>query len=386
MMDLFERAKELSEELTAIRRHLHAHPELGRRETKTQRFIINELEKIGAEIVTYPGQNAVVGILRGQSGERCVALRADMDALPVTEKNVCDFASQNPGVMHACGHDAHMTIALGAARLLAECKDQWSGCVKLLFEPDEEGHGGGKDMVASGCMDGVEAVLGLHMTPDYPAGTIFSKPGPVSGASDDLTLCFKGKGCHGAYPERGVDALLMACQAVTALQSIVSRNLSPLDSAVLTFGKIEGGTASNVVCQEVTLRGTLRTLKPETRAFMKERLHAICEGIAKSMGGSCEVIIRDSYGPVYNNEALHTLLETEIARQNLQLVERVYPSLGVESFSFFVKEAPGLYYDLGCGVGTALHTDTFTVDEACLPIGAAMQAALALRVLKGEVG
>jgi len=384
-MDLFIRAQELADELTAFRRHLHAHPELGMKETETQRFIMDELRKIGAGIVTYPNQNAVVGILKGKPGDRCVALRADMDALPITEKNQCGFASQNPGVMHACGHDAHMAIALGAARLLAECKDQWSGCVKLLFEPDEEGHGGGKDMVDCGCMEGVEAVLGLHMTPDYPAGTIFSKAGPVSGSSDDITLVFKGKGCHGAYPERGVDALLMACQAVTALQSLVSRNVSPLDSAVLTLGKIQGGTANNVVCQEVTLRGTLRTLKQQTRVFMKEKINLVCHGIAQAMGGVCDVLIRDSYGPVYNDEGLHGLLEAEIQRQNLTLVQRVYPSLGVESFSFFAEKAPGLYYDLGCGVGTALHTDTFTVDEACLPIGAAMQACLALRVLKGDM-
>ncbi|MBQ2700689.1 MAG: amidohydrolase [Clostridia bacterium] len=384
-MDLFIRAQELADELTAFRRHLHAHPELGMKETETQRFIMDELQKLGAEIITYPDQNAIVGILKGKPGDRCVALRADMDALPITERNQCDFASMNPGIMHACGHDAHMAIALGAARLLAECKDQWSGCVKLLFEPDEEGHGGGKDMVDCGCMEGVEAVLGLHMTPDYPAGTIFSKAGPVSGSSDDITLVFKGKGCHGAYPERGVDALLMACQAVTALQSLVSRNVSPLDSAVLTLGKIQGGTANNVVCQEVTLRGTLRTLKQETRVFMKEKINLVCHGIAQAMGGVCDVLIRDSYGPVYNDEGLHGLLEAEIQRQNLTLVQRVYPSLGVESFSFFAEKAPGLYYDLGCGVGTALHTDTFTVDEACLPIGAAMQACLALRVLKGDM-
>lgn len=380
-MDLMNKAQALTPELIRIRRHLHENPELGLQEVKTQAFVIEQLKAIGAEIITYPGQNAVVGILKSGEAGKCVALRADMDALPVCENSGLEYASKTPGIMHACGHDAHMTIALGAAMLLADCRQEWQGEVRLLFEPDEEGHGGGQDMVAQGCMDGVDAVLGLHMNPDYPAGTIYSKPGSVSGSSDTLFLTFTGKGCHGAYPERGVDAILMAAQALTALQSLVSRNVSPLDSAVITFGTIEGGTANNVICPEVKLKGTLRTLRPETRAFLKERIKAVCEGVAQAMGGKCEVTIRPSYGSVYNDEHLHTLLEKEVGDR---LVRREYPSLGVESFCYFVEKAPGLYYDLGSGKGTALHTDTFMVDESCLPIGAALQATLVMEILKGE--
>ncbi|MBQ8537476.1 MAG: peptidase dimerization domain-containing protein, partial [Clostridia bacterium] len=199
--------------------------------------------------------------------------------------------------------------------------------------------------------------------------------------SDTLFLTFKGKGCHGAYPERGVDTIVMAAQALATLQSLVSRNVSPLDSAVVTFGTIQGGTANNVICPEVKLTGTLRTLRPETRAMLKERIQSVCQGVAQAMGGSCEVTIRPSYGAVYNDEHLHTLLEKEAGDR---LIRREYPSLGVESFCYFAEQAPGLYYDLGCGKGTALHTDTFRVDEACLPIGAALQTALTLDVLRGE--
>lgn len=380
-MDCFERAAELAPKLSQIRQHLHAHPELGMNEHATQAFIIDQLNTMGAEVITYPGQTAVMGVIKGREKGKCVALRADMDALPVEEHTGLACASQNPGVMHACGHDAHMTIALGAAQILAECRDEWKGEVRLLFEPDEEGHGGAQDMVTMGCMDGVEAVLGLHMNPDYPAGKIFSKAGSVSGSSDTLYLSFKGVGCHGAYPERGVDTILMAAQALTAIQSLVSRNISPLDSAVVTFGTVQGGTANNVICPEVKLTGTLRTLLPQTRDYLKKRIREVCEGIAQAMGGSCEVTIKPSYGSVYNDEHLHQLLEKAAGDR---MIRREHPSLGVESFSYFVEKAPGLYYDLGCGVGTALHTNTFYVDESCLPVGAALQAKITLDFLKGE--
>jgi len=379
-MDWFKKAQCLEDKLFQMRHYLHAHPELGLCEFETQAYIIEQLKAFNVETITYPGQTAVMGVIKGKGEGKCVALRADMDALPVVENTGLQCASQNPGVMHACGHDAHMTIALGTAQLLAESREEWQGEVRLLFEPDEEGHGGAQDMVAMGCMDGVDAVLGLHMNPDYEAGKIFSKPGSVSGSSDTLYLTFQGTGCHGAYPERGVDAIVMAAQALTALQSLVSRNISPLDSAVVTFGTIQGGTANNVICPEVKLTGTLRTLQPATREYLKERIRQVCQGIAEAMGGKCQVEIRPSYGSVYNDEHLHQLLEKAAGER---LIRREYPSLGVESFSYFAEKAPGLYYDLGCGKGTALHTNTFQVDEDCLSVGVALQTMLVLDILKG---
>lgn len=386
-MELYQEALTLEPWLKEIRRGLHRHPELGGQESWTRAYLMERLKEIGADsIETYPGMMGLTVQLKGGHPGGCVALRADMDGLPIQERTGEGFSSEIPGRMHACGHDAHMAIALGAARLLSLRRNAIHGTVKLLFEPAEETEGGGKRMVAAGCLENpkVKAVLGLHMTPDYPAGTVYTRSGCVSGASDDLRLEFTGKGCHGAYPERGVDAIVIAAQAISALQTLVSRNTSPVDSAVLSLGKIAGGTASNVICGHVTVEGTLRTLRPETRETLKKRIRETAEGIAKALGGECRVQIRDSYGSVYNDPKLHRAAVELMSRMNVQLVCRPVASLGVESFSFFIQNTPGYYYDLGCGPSTALHTDTFTVDEACLPLGAAIQAGMALEQLKEE--
>ena len=385
--ELKRRADEITPWITDARRELHMHPELGGQEANTQRFILDKMTELGIKAITYPGQTAVVGLIQGTFPGKTVALRADMDALPVQEVTGLPFASRIPGRMHACGHDAHMAIALGAARLLMENRARLHGQVKLLFEPAEETTGGARDMVAAGCMENphVDAVLGLHMIPDQPAGVVYTKPGCVSGASDDIFLTVHGRGCHGAYPERGVDAVVIAAQIIMALQTLVSRNVSPLDSAVVSLGRIAGGAVKNVICDRVEIEGTLRTLKPETRAMLREKILSLPGSIAAAMGGSADVVLKDGYGAVYNDESLHeqflTVAEGMVGKKNI--VHRAYPSLGVESFSFFVANTPGMYYDLGCGVGSALHTGDFCVDESCLPAGASLQAAMVLDYLKG---
>lgn len=365
-----------------IYRHLHAHPELSGQEEQTQAYIVSKLKELDIETTVYQGQKAVVGLIRGAYKGRTIALRADMDALPINEKTQVDFPSEKEGVMHACGHDAHVAIALGAAKRLMAEKDKLHGNVKLFFEPDEECRGGGRGMVLSGCMENphVDAVIGLHMNPDFQVGTIYSKPGYVSGASTDIRIRIVGKSCHGAYPERGVDAIAVAAQVLTALQTLVSRNTSPMDSAALSIGSINGGSASNVICGEVKMHGTLRTLKKETEALLRHKMVELVQGIASAMGGEGEVVFHDSYASVYNDNGLHKLLKKNIDKA--QLVKRKTPSLGVESFSFFSEHAPGLYYDLGCGKGTALHTDTFKIDERVLAIGASLQAELVKDYLK----
>ncbi len=382
-----QRAGEIAPWIKDIRRELHMQPELGGQEENTQRFILAKLYELNIETFTYPGQYAVVGLIRGTFPGKTIALRADMDALPVQEATGLPFASRISGKMHACGHDAHMAIALGAAKILTENRDRLHGQVKLLFEPAEETTGGAKDMVAAGCLENphVDAVFGLHMLPDQPAGVVYTKPGCVSGASDDIQITVHGTGCHGAYPERGVDAIVIAAQIIVALQTLVSRNISPLDSAVVSFGKITGGTAKNVICDRVEIGGTLRTLKPETRAMLKAKLARIPAAIAGALGGHAEAVLKDGYGAVYNDEPLHEqflALAADMAGKE-NIVPRVHPSLGVESFSFFVANTPGVYYDLGCGIGSALHTCDFFVDESCLQTGAALQAAMALDFLKG---
>ncbi len=382
-----KRAEEISPWVIDIRRQLHMQPELGGQEENTQRFLLNKLAEMNIETATYPGQYAVVGLIRGTFPGKTIALRADMDALPVQEETGLPFSSQIPGRMHACGHDAHMAIALGAARLLMEHRHLIHGQVKILFEPAEETTGGAKDMVAEGCLENpqVDAVFGLHMMPDHPAGVVFTKPGCISGASNTVNITVLGSGCHGAYPEKGVDAIAIASQIITALQTLTSRNVSPLDSAVFTIGKITGGTARNIICDRVEIEGTLRTINPETRAMLKEKLTGIPVAIAQAMGGSAKVAVPDGYGAVYNDETLHeqflSLAKGMIGEKNI--VPRVHPSLGVESFSYFVANTPGVFYDLGCGVGSALHACDFLVDESCLKVGVALQAAMTLDFLKG---
>ncbi len=369
---------------TEMRHELHRHPEVSGHETETKRRILRELTAMGLETREFEGCCSVMGVLRNGDGP-CVAIRADMDALPIREATGLPFASENDGVMHACGHDAHMALSLGSARWFSTHRDAWQGTIKWLFESEEETVGGGQRMVAQGCMEDprVGCVIGQHMNPNYPVHTFYSRSGAVSGASDDLRLTVTGRGCHGAYPQKGVDAIVIAAQIVTALQTLVSRTVSPFDPVALPFGAIHGGQAGNVVCETVTLTGTLRTIAPETRVLLHRRMREMTEGIAGGMGGSAQMEIIPSYSAVVNDPAFYSLVE-ENARRLIgaeRMVEQQAPSLGVESFCYFLKDAPGVYYDLGCGVGTGLHTATFRVDEAVLETGVAMQVGSALALL-----
>lgn len=382
-----EQLKDVMPRVMEMRRWMHQHPELSGREVETQQLLIRELTDMGMEVHTFQDCYGVMGILRNGEG-RCVAIRADMDALPVQEPADMPFASRTEGVMHACGHDAHMALALGSAIWLSKNKDKWQGTIKWLFEPAEETFGGGRLMVEQGCLDNpkVDCVIGQHMNPRYEAGTFFAKPGYVSGSSDELRMKITGKTCHGAYPEAGVDAIVIAGQVVSALQSLVSRTISPFDPAVITIGTIQGGTANNIVCGEVNMVGTMRTLSAETRAALKDRIVSVVQGVARAMGGDAEVAINPGYGAVYNHDGYYARIEAlaaELVGQE-KIVRREAPSLGVESFCYFLKDTPGVYYDLGSGVGTALHTSTFCVDECCLLPGVALQCASVLDLLKEE--
>lgn len=385
-LDLWqERLQSMMPHVVEVRRHLHQHPELSGSETNTRQLVMKELSSLGIEVHTFQDCYGVMGVLRNGEG-RCVAIRADMDALPVQEPEGLAFASAVPGVMHACGHDAHMALALGSAMWLSQNRDKWRGTVKWLFEPAEETFGGGRLMVEQGCMDNprVDCVIGQHMNPRYEAGAFFAKPGFVSGSSDEIRIKVLGKPCHGAYPEAGTDAIVIAAQVVSALQTLVSRSISPFDPAVITLGTIQGGTANNIVCGQVTMVGTLRSLSAETRGKLKDGIIRTAEGVASAMGGAAEVRITPGYGAVYNDDAYYSRMET-IAEDMLgkeRIIRREAPSLGVESFCYFLQDTPGVYYDLGCGVGTALHTATFCVDEACLLPGVALQCACTLELLR----
>ena len=385
MRNWTDELKEIMPQVIDLRRDLHRHPELGGEEIRTQKVVMAWLEKLGMEVSTFEDCYGVMGILRNGEG-RCVAIRADMDALPVQEETDVPFASEIPGKMHACGHDAHVALAMGSAMWLSAHKDQWQGTVKFLFEPAEETFGGGRLMVEQGCMEGVDAVIGQHMNPRYEPGTFFAKPGFVSGSSDKIILTVRGQSCHGAYPESGTDAIVIAAQVISALQSLVSRSISPFDPAVLTLGTIQGGTANNIICGEVKCTGTLRTLSPETREKMHAKIREVACGVASGMGGEAEVVIDPGYGAVYNDDRYYAVIE-KLAAELMgeeKIIRREAPSLGVESFCYFVQNTPGVYYDIGSGVGTALHTPTFCVDESCLAPGVALQCSSVLELLKEE--
>ncbi len=382
-------ARDLSPWLVELRRTIHRHPELGLEETATADLIERTLDGLGIE----HGRRgtAVVGLVRGAAPGPTVALRADIDALPIQEATGAGYASEIPGVMHACGHDAHATILLGVARWFAERRAELAGNVKLLFQPAEETCGGAETMIKDGCLENphVDYTLGLHVMPYLPVGRIETKKGALNGSSTDLRMAIRGKSCHAAYPELGVDAIMVSAHVVSALHSLVSRYVSPLESAVLTIGTIAGGTRSNIIADEVTMRATLRTTSEATRDLLVGKVRALVESVPASFGGSGSLEVEYGYAALVNDPGVVDQV-AEAASDILgpgTVDWKEKPSMGVEDFSFFCRERPGAFYHLGCGnadkgIGSPLHTATFDIDEDCLPLGVAMQVACALRLLE----
>ena len=373
-----------------IRRDFHIYPELGKKEFRTQGKICRYLEEMGIPCEKKAG-TGVVGFIEGKTSGKVVGLRADIDALPMQEKNDVPYRSQNDGVMHACGHDAHTAILLGTARVLNELKGEFRGGVKLFFQPDEEGDGGAEIMVKQGCMENptVNYVLGLHVMSYLETGELEIRYGKFNAASDSLIIKVLGKSAHGAYPEKGVDAIVASAYMITALQTLVSRNISPLNSAVLSFGKISGGEVENALASEVTLTGTLRTLDRETRQFCKTRIEEIAVKTAQALGAEAEINISPGYEALINNdEVVKVILETGaelLGKENIVLKE--FPSLGVEDFSYFLDKAKGAFYHIGCGnkarnITAPIHNSYFDIDEDCLQIGVQLQVASALKLLE----
>ncbi len=371
--------------IITMRRRLHRIPEGGFAEVETQKAIMAALEEIGVPYTTE--RTWVIGLIEGAYPGETVAIRADIDALPLTEPEGCPFRSCNEGMMHACGHDAHMAIALGAAKVLQGLRHELHGRVKLLFQPAEETCGGAEPMVAAGAMENphVDRVYGLHVMPYLPVGTVETRPGTLNASTDEVNLTIRGKTGHGAYPEQGTDAIVCAAQVVSVLQSVVSRTVSPLQSAVLTIGQISGGTARNIICDTVTLRGTLRTANAELRAQMKTRIREIVTGVATAMGCTAEVDIVSGYAALVNDAGEAARVKRVAARLfgPEHAVEKAAPSMGGEDFSFFSDEAPGAFFHVGCVKpeelpAPPLHSRDFHLDESCLTIGTLMHVALVL--------
>jgi len=382
-----QRANELAPRLVEIRRTLHQHPELGFAEYRTAALVADILRSLGVDINTGVGKTGVVGHLG--IGRPIVALRADMDALPIQEMNQIDYASKVPGVMHACGHDVHTTCLLGAAMLLKEMK--LNGQVRFLFQPseegmDEEGKSGAKRMVEEGAIENVQAVFGLHVDSHYEAGTLACSPGYILAALDNFKIVILGRGAHAAQAYLGVDAISLAAQVVNTLHTIVSRRIPALDSAVISIGVIQGGTKENNLAEQVELRGTIRTFDPEIRKKLVEEIHKACS-IARVLGGDYQLSIQEGYPALRNDPSLVTFacdLAGDLVGR--QAVEDVKPEMGSEDFSFYTQRAPGCYFILGVRTPgqpmRPLHNPYFDIDESVLPLGAAMLAQLAIRYLE----
>ncbi|MDR2625020.1 MAG: amidohydrolase [Zoogloeaceae bacterium] len=380
-------------ELAALRRDLHAHPELAFQETRTADIVARELTRYGLEVRRGLAKTGVVGVLHGRKGEseRMIALRADMDALPLEERNGFAHRSVHAGRMHACGHDGHVVMLLGAARHLAEHPD-FSGSIAFVFQPAEEAEGGAAVMLADGLFRAfpVKAVYGLHNWPDLPVGTMAIHRGPVMASTCRLEIRVRGQGGHAALPQQGVDSIVAASHLVAALQTVCARNLSPLDAAVLSITQFHAGSAWNVLPDEVLLRGTIRSFEPRVQAQVESAVTRLCAGIAASFGARIEPCFTRLYPPTRN-----TADEAEIclrAAQRALGVEKVFtdlpPSMTAEDFSYLLQEMPGCYVWLGSGsapdfdspedVRCALHDSRYDFNDAALPLGIRYWVELAL--------
>jgi amidohydrolase len=387
--DFRSEAEGLFQQLVAWRRDLHQHPELSFHEVRTSSIVAQRLAELGLEVRSGVARTGVVGLLHGGRPGPTVMLRADMDALPIQEISDAPYASQTPGVMHACGHDGHVTIGLGAATLLARHAAELPGSVLFVFQPAEERDHGAAAMIADGALaDPVPAaVFGLHLWNPLPAGRVVAQAGPIMAAADVLKIVVRGKGGHGGLPHETVDAIAVTGQVLSALQTIVSRNVDPQETAVLSIGSVHGGAAFNIIAETVELLGTLRTFSPSVRETVLTRLRVLLDGVAAAMGAHCELSVQALNGPVVNDATA-----TEIARAAaVQVVGTTAvawqtPLMISEDFAEYSRIAPACFLLLGSGnvelgLNASHHNPRFDFDERVLPLGVALLATTATRFL-----
>ena len=376
--------EDFGEKIVALRRDIHREPELGFGTGKTAGKVLEALDGLPLEIQSGVAENGIIATLEGDGEGPTVGLRADMDALPIHEETGLDFASQTDGKMHACGHDGHTSMLVGAVHALSGMRDRLNGTVKFFFQPAEEGGGGGRVMVEEGAADDVDSIFALHLWPGLPFGTAATKPGPIMAAADAFEMTVETSSGHGAMPHLSVDAVTVAAHVVTALQTIVSREVDPVQPAVLTIGEIEAGTAFNIIPGEARLGGTVRTLDAELRQEIPRRMEELSRGVANGMRGDIELDYTFSYPVTINDEGAARLalgvIGALFGEEKTQ--ELPNPSMGGEDFAFFLEKLPGAFVWLGIGEdASGLHTPTFAFDEEILPRGASLLAALALETL-----
>ena len=390
-MHILDRVEGAFDEIIALRRRLHSFPELSGEEIETEKTICAYLDKLGVSYVSGVAGHGVVATI-GTKKEPAVGIRGDIDALPIEEKTGLPYASKNPGVMHACGHDFHTASLLGLARIFQEVESELPGTVKLFFQPAEETTGGAKDMIAAGCMENpsVSHVLGWHVEPRLNWDQIEVPLGRMNAATCELVVNVKGKACHGAHPERGVDAILVASHIVVALQSISARFFAPTTPVVVTVGVFEGGTKNNIITGDVHLHGTLRALENGVMARLKELVRRTIEQTALAYGATAEVALNDGY-PALVNDRETALVVADTGRELFGMDQVSYmdePSLGADDFAYFANAAPSCYFNVGVHREDqemqALHSEVFAPDERALKRAVALLAQAALQLMKQE--
>jgi amidohydrolase len=375
--EIKEHIAEMRGWLVEVRRAIHSHPELGFEEVETSRLVSEWLGRFGLEVRKGVAKTGVVGLLRGGAPGKTVAIRADMDALPMDEATGVPYASKIKGKMHACGHDAHVTILLGVARFFSSIRDKVKGNIKWIFQPGEEGFGGGRLMVEAGVLEDprVDAIFAAHVFPFLPTGQVGISEGKAMASSDKFTLRIIGKGGHGAYPHVTRDPILAAGHVITQVQSIVSRNVNPLDSAVVSFGAVHGGRAYNVIPDEVELNGTVRSLNPEVREQLRSRIEQITRGVVTSLGLDYQYEFEYGYPVLINDTRMSGLVVSTcsraIGKENVVILP---PSMGAEDFAYFLEKCPGAMFRLGVrneekGLIQPHHNILFNIDEEVLPFG-----------------
>ncbi|MFL5730878.1 MAG: M20 family metallopeptidase [Cytophagaceae bacterium] len=394
-MDISSRIKELakkySSEVVADRRHLHANPELSFKEFNTCKYVAGKLKGFNIEVQENIAETGVVGLIKGKNpGKKTVALRADMDALPITEANDVPYKSKNEGVMHACGHDVHTSSLLGTARILSELRDGFEGTVKLIFQPGEELIPGGASlMIKAGVLQNPAPanILGQHVMPSIPAGKVGFREGMYMASADEIYVTVKGKGGHAAMPEKNIDPVLIAAHLIVALQQIISRNCDPKIPSVLSFGKVIANGATNVIPNEVKIEGTFRTLNEAWRKEAHQKMKKMAEAIAEGMGGSCEFTILNGY-PFLKNEPKLTSRMREAAEKFLgkENVLDLDLWMAAEDFAYYTQQIDACFYRLGVrneakGITSGVHTPTFDIDESSLETGSGLMAWLAVSEL-----
>ena len=384
---------ELVPGMVALRRDLHEHPELAFEEVRTSGIVAQRLHTLGLELQTGVAKTGVVGLLRGNANKeraKTIAIRADMDALPIHELNEIDYRSTVDGKMHACGHDGHTSILLAVADILSKRREELTGNVKFIFQPAEEVVGGAEPMVKEGAMQGVDGVIGLHLISNYTHGRVGVRAGTVFASADKLVLTVKGKGGHAAMPHGSVDPIVIAAYIITALQTLISRETSPFSPAVITIGTIQAGTAFNIIPETVQMQGTMRAFTAEQREQLLRRISELANGIAGAMGGSCEMQVFNGCPPCINDasmtELVHQAAVTSVGEEHVDSSEEIMTT-GSDDMSYFLNAVPGCYFIVGAhneekGAKYPHHHPRFNIDEDSLPIGVEVLTRAAIEYLK----